>query len=59
VQIKVYDVRGREVATLVDDIREAGKHNVQFDAAHISSGVYFYRIQTSKFSEAKKMTLLK
>ena len=59
VEIKVYDVRGREVATLVDDIREAGKHNVQFDAAHISSGVYFYRIQTSKFSEAKKMTLLK
>jgi hypothetical protein len=65
VSIKVYDVLGREVATLVDEYKQAGSYNVTFNARHlersreIQSGVYFYRLQTGSFSETKKMLLIK
>lgn len=61
VTLKIYDVLGREVATLVNEVQQAGKYNVQLSADnyHLSSGVYIYRINAGKFSEEKKMLLLK
>lgn len=58
--VKVYDVTGREVTTLFNDVAQPGQqYNVQFNAAGLSSGIYFYVLQTSSFREVKKMQLLK
>jgi photosystem II stability/assembly factor-like uncharacterized protein/spore coat protein CotH len=60
VTIKVYNVLGQEVATLVDEIKSADKHSVEFYAVKYASGVYFYRIQVGKnFADTKKLLLLK
>ncbi len=59
VKIAVYDMLGREVKTLINDVVNAGVHSVQFDASDLSSGVYVYKIQSSNFSSAKKLMLLK
>jgi len=59
VTLKVFNVLGKEVATLVNGQNEAGKHKVDFDAAALNSGVYFYRIEIGSFVETKKMILLK
>ncbi len=59
VTLKVYDVLGREVATLVNEEKQAGRYNVTFNASKYSSGVYFYRITAGDFSQIKKMVLLK
>ena len=57
--LKVYDVLGNEVATLVDEFRNAGAYEVIFDAAQLASGIYFYKLQTGSFVEIKKMILMK
>ena len=57
--LKVYDVLGKEVANLVNEELSAGTYNFNFDAAKLTSGIYFYRIQTDNFVETKKMILLK
>lgn len=59
VTLKVYDVLGNEVATLVNTTQEAGKHNVKFDAAKLASGLYIYTLNTGNFTSSKKMMLLK
>ncbi len=59
VSLKIYDITGRTVATLVDGYREAGVHDVRFDAAGLSSGIYLYRLQVGDFSAAGKMILMK
>ena len=59
VELKVFNVLGNEVATLVNQIVTAGKHQVTFDAGSLSSGVYLYTIKASDFSETKKMILMK
>ena len=59
VQIKVYDVLGKEVAELVDEEKPAGYYDVQFNGSGFPSGVYFYRIQTGSFVQTRKMILLK
>ncbi len=59
VSLKVYDVLGREVKTLVNDYREAGVHTVQFTGDNFASGVYFYRLHAGNFSETKKLVILK
>ena len=59
VTLKVYDIMGREVATLIEEQYEAGKHSVIFNAASLSSGVYYYIIVTENFIQTKKMILLK
>ncbi|MBK7104250.1 MAG: T9SS type A sorting domain-containing protein [Ignavibacteriae bacterium] len=59
VSLKVYDNLGREVSVLIDDIKEAGLYSVPFNAGNLASGVYFYRLQTSNFSDLKKMILIK
>ncbi len=57
--LKVYDVLGNEVATLVNEYRVAGRYEIDFDASNLSSGIYFYRIQAGNFIETKKMILLR
>jgi len=59
VNIKVYDVSGREVAELENSFRSAGIYKIQFDAKQLASGVYFYRLSAGKYSETKKLVLLK
>jgi endonuclease I len=57
--LKVYDVLGNEVATLVNEYRNAGSYEVEFNASNNPSGVYFYRLQAGNFIETKKMILMK
>ena len=57
VSLKVYDVLGREVATLVDEFKPAGYYEVNFDASNLSSGVYLYKLSVGNFTEVKKMLL--
>ncbi len=57
--LKVYDVLGREVATLVDKRQRAGSFFAQFNASGLSSGVYFYRLTTDHYTETRKMILAK
>ncbi|MBU0518497.1 T9SS type A sorting domain-containing protein, partial [bacterium] len=59
VLLSVYDIQGREVARLVDGFREAGSHEVTFDASHLASGLYFYQIEAGSYSDVKKMVLVK
>ncbi len=57
--LKIYDVLGNEVATLVNEYKPAGSYEVEWDASKYSSGVYFYKLQVGSFSEIKKMMLLR
>ena len=57
--LKVYNVLGKEVATLVNGIKPAGAYNVQFNAINLASGVYFYQLRAGNFFATKKLLLLK
>ncbi len=59
VTLKIYDILGREVRTLVNEIKTAGNYTVDFNASEYSSGVYFYKLESSGFSDIKKMMLVK
>src|SRR4030095_4939140 len=59
VRLAVYDIQGKEIETIVNESLAAGTYKVDFDAARLSSGVYFYRIDAEGFSEVKKMILVK
>ena len=59
VSLKVYNVLGQEVATLMDGVKSAQTYNVTFDASSLSSGVYFYTLKFGEQSISKKMLLLK
>jgi hypothetical protein len=59
VTLKVYDLIGKEVVTLVDEMKNAGNYQVNFDATQFASGMYFYRLETNNFSQVRKMILLK
>ena len=59
VSLKVFDLTGREVATLVNDEKLPGTYRLAWDAGSFASGVYFYRLQTSDLVDAKKLLLLK
>jgi hypothetical protein len=57
--LRVYDLLGREVATLIDDTLSPGEYRARFDASNLSSGVYFYRLTAGSYMAIKKMSLLK
>ena len=59
VEIKVYDLLGKVVATLVNENKPAGFYTVNFDASRLSSGIYLYTIKTNNFFDRKKMIVLK
>ena len=57
--LRVYDVLGREVATLVNESLQSGSYEVTFDATGLASGVYLYRLQGGEFTQTKQMLLLR
>ncbi len=59
VSLKIYDILGREITTLVNEEKPVGKFEVNFNANHLASGVYFYQIKAGSFIQSKKMILLK
>ncbi|MDH3269462.1 MAG: T9SS type A sorting domain-containing protein [Ignavibacteria bacterium] len=59
VTLKVYDILGEEIRTLVNEGKAAGNYEVNFDASVLKSGVYFYSLQTESFRDTKKMILIK
>ncbi len=59
VKIKIYDVLGSEIITLLNEFKHAGTHEVEFDASFLSSGVYLYRLISENYSATKKMLLLR
>ncbi|NOS86643.1 MAG: T9SS type A sorting domain-containing protein [Ignavibacteria bacterium] len=59
VKLVVFDILGREVVTLLNEVKPAGNYLVDFDASALSSGVYFYRLESGSFAETKKMLLVK
>jgi hypothetical protein len=59
VSIKIYDMLGREVRTLVNEYKNAGSYNVEFNASNLPSGTYFYCLQAGSFAETKKLVLLR
>jgi hypothetical protein len=59
VTLKIYNLLGEEVKTLVDEYKEIGNHSVQFNANNFASGMYLYRLQAGSFVETKKMILIR
>jgi hypothetical protein len=59
VTLKVFDVLGKEVDSLVSSYQNAGNYSVQFNAFHLPNGVYFYRLDTGPYHSTKKLLLLK
>lgn len=59
VSLRVYDLSGKEAAVLINEEQRAGTYEYKFNAVHLTSGVYFYTIQTPNFSQTRKMTLIK
>lgn len=58
-QLKVYDMLGREVTTLVNEEKTAGNYEVKFDGTNLSSGIYLYRLIAGEFNAVGKMMLIK
>jgi hypothetical protein len=59
VVIKIFDILGNEIETLVKEEKPVGSYEIDFDASSLSSGIYFYRLQAGDFIETKKMVLMK
>jgi photosystem II stability/assembly factor-like uncharacterized protein len=57
--LKIYDVLGREVATLVNEVKQPGEYTATWDAANVPSGIYFYRLTAGRYVETKKLILMK
>ena len=59
VELKIYTILGKEVATLISKNLQAGNHTYQFDGSNLASGIYLYIITTQQFSQTQKMILIK
>jgi len=59
VSLKIFDITGKEIAVLVNENMSAGVYNIDFDASHLASGTYFYRMEANGFTDIKKMMLVK
>jgi len=59
VTLKIYDMLGKEVITLVNEQQEMGRYTVQFDASSLASGMYVYQLRVNDYTSTKKMLLLK
>jgi hypothetical protein len=59
VKLSIFDILGREVTKILDGNFEAGSYELSFDGSKLSSGIYFYQLQTSEFNDVKKMILSK
>ncbi len=58
-KLTIYDILGNEVTTLVDEFRESGNYQVEFNASQLTTGIYYYKLTAGNFSEVKKMLLIK
>jgi len=59
VKLVVYNAIGEHIKTLVNEYKQAGNYEVKFDASNLSSGVYFYRLETPNYTSTKKLILMK
>ena len=59
VTIKIYDILGREIRTLVNEYKPAGRYNITFNASNLASGVYIYQLKSGSFVASKKLVLMK
>ena len=59
VTLKIYDVLGKEITTLVDEYKPVGEYKIEFNGMDLSSGIYFYQLKTGGFIQTKKMILIK
>ena len=59
VQIKLYDILGKEIMTLINESKSPGSYEITFDASSLTSGIYFYRLTAGEYSETKKMIMIK
>ncbi len=59
VNIKIYDITGKEIETLINEFKKSGRYEITFDGSALPSGIYFYRIANSDYSETKRMILIK
>lgn len=59
ITIKIYNILGKEIKTLLSEYKQPGTYFIDFDASYLPSGVYFYRIISGNYSETKKMMLLR
>jgi hypothetical protein len=59
ITLEIYDILGRKVETLIDEFHYPGSYAVTWDASHVSSGMYFYRIQAGDYSATKRMSIIK
>jgi len=59
ISLKVFDIQGREIQTLVNEFKNAGNYSIKFDGSSFSSGVYFYKIESDNFNQTRRMILIK
>ncbi|MDQ3020419.1 MAG: T9SS type A sorting domain-containing protein [Bacteroidota bacterium] len=59
VKIKIYDIAGKEINTLINEFKQSGSYNIKFEGSNLSSGVYYYKMESSDFAQIKKMVLIK
>ena len=59
VTLKIYDNIGRDVSTLINELKSAGKYSIDFNGNNLASGVYYYKLTSDNFSDIKKMILVK
>jgi hypothetical protein len=59
ISLKVYDIIGNEVASIVDEIQEAGLHSIKFETVKLSTGIYFYQLKAGSYTQTRKMILIK
>jgi 5-hydroxyisourate hydrolase-like protein (transthyretin family) len=59
VSLKIYDMLGKEVKTLVNETKPAGRYTVTFDGSNLASGIYYYQIKAGDFIQTKRMMLIK
>lgn len=59
VAITIFDVTGRKYVTLVDEVKPAGEHMIDFNATGLAAGVYLYNLRSDAYNQSKKMTLIK
>jgi hypothetical protein len=59
VKISVYDMLGRKISVLVNEVKTPGNYSLNFEASNLASGMYIYKMETDRFTESKKMVLIR
>ena len=59
VKIKIFDITGREIRQLINEVKEAGRYEIKFDGSNLATGIYFYKLESGSFVSTKRMVLIK